>query len=159
MSASVDAEDRPKTFFHPPSLMMGAVAVGFAMRLVWGGFMPLPRAVGEGAGIVLALGGVSLLTQSIRFFLEHGETLRPDTPSTALLRAGPFARSRNPIYVAMALIGAGLGFATLNVFILATTAIAVALLHFFVILPEEAYLERRFGAEYVAYKTSVRRWI
>ena len=25
--------------------------------------------------------------------------------------------------------------------------------------PEEAYLERKFGAAYVAYKTSVRRWI
>jgi len=29
----------------------------------------------------------------------------------------------------------------------------------FVIAPEEQYLERRFGADYIAYKKHVRRWL
>jgi protein-S-isoprenylcysteine O-methyltransferase Ste14 len=35
---------------------------------------------------------------------------------------------------------------------------SVALMHI-VIAREERYLERKFGAEYVAYKSSVRRWL
>jgi len=29
----------------------------------------------------------------------------------------------------------------------------------FVIAPEERYLERRFGADYLAYRQRVRRWL
>ena len=154
-----DAEDRPKVWIHPPTLVMSAIVVGYLLRLAYGGLMPVPRAVGEGVGVALTLGGLVVLVQSVRFFLEHGEALRPETPSKALLRSGPFGRSRNPIYVGMVLLGAGLGFATLNAFILGTTSAAGAILHFFVVLPEEAYLERRFGAEFLAYKKSVRRYL
>jgi len=38
-------------------------------------------------------------------------------------------------------------------------AISVALLTWGVILREERYLERKFGDEYLSYKSRVRRWI
>jgi protein-S-isoprenylcysteine O-methyltransferase Ste14 len=36
---------------------------------------------------------------------------------------------------------------------------AVSLIHYVVIPKEEQYLERRFGAEYLDYRGSVRRWL
>ena len=58
----------------------------------------------------------------------------------------------------MMIFGAGFGIATSNVWIIVTTAIVGVIFHFFVILPEERYLARRFGADYDAYKARVRRW-
>jgi protein-S-isoprenylcysteine O-methyltransferase Ste14 len=46
-----------------------------------------------------------------------------------------------------------------SVWLLATLIAAVALMAAVVIPREERYLERRFGADYVEYKRSVRRWL
>jgi len=46
-----------------------------------------------------------------------------------------------------------------SLWLLATLAGALLLMHYVVIPTEERYLERRFGAEYLDYKASVRRWL
>ena len=46
-----------------------------------------------------------------------------------------------------------------TLWLLATLGGAMALMHCVVIPREEEYLERRFGAQYLAYKASVRRWL
>ena len=46
-----------------------------------------------------------------------------------------------------------------SVWLLATLVGAVALIHCVVIPREEQYLERKFGAPYLDYKASVRRWL
>ncbi len=46
-----------------------------------------------------------------------------------------------------------------SLWLLATLAGALVLMHFVVIPREEQYLERRFGTEYLDYKSSVRRWL
>jgi protein-S-isoprenylcysteine O-methyltransferase Ste14 len=46
-----------------------------------------------------------------------------------------------------------------SVWLLATLVGAVALMHYFVIPREEEYLERKFGAQYLDYQASVRRWL
>jgi protein-S-isoprenylcysteine O-methyltransferase Ste14 len=46
-----------------------------------------------------------------------------------------------------------------SLWVLVTLVPAVALMSCVVIPREERYLERKFGAEYLAYKESVRRWI
>ena len=152
-------EDRPRVFFHPPTVLFVGIIAGFIMRAVAGGYLPLPRLVGEGIGITLVIIGVSIFITAISIFAEAEETLKPDTPSHQLLRSGPFTRSRNPIYLGMMFFGVGLGFATLNVWIVLTTLLTGLILHFLVILPEERYLSEHFGEEYTAYKAKVRRWL
>lgn len=160
MSPRGDKEkDRPSVRLHPPSLVIGAILLGFLGRVFWGSFLPMPRVVNEGLGVGLTLFGLVVLVSAIRLFLETGETLKPDTPSFSLIRSGPYRFSRNPIYLAMVLIGIGLGFATSNILMIATTLIAGGIIHLAVILPEEAYLSRHFSAEFDAYKKAVRRWL
>ncbi|MBA2391346.1 MAG: isoprenylcysteine carboxylmethyltransferase family protein, partial [Ktedonobacteraceae bacterium] len=77
----------------------------------------------------------------------------------ALLVQGPYRFTRNPIYLSMTALYTGIA-------LLANTLWPILFLPgvFFVmtrgvIEREEAYLERKFGSQYVAYKEKVRRWI
>ena len=83
----------------------------------------------------------------------------PDRPATALISAGPYRFSRNPLYVASALLytGASLWFGAL--WTLTLLPFPLGILQFYVIAREERYLERRFGREYLDYKARVRRWL
>ena len=81
--------------------------------------------------------------------------MRPD----ALVTTGPFAISRNPIYLADALILMGLSLRW-------DAPIGVLLVPAFVwlitrrfILAEEARLSDHFGAAFDAYRKDTRRWL
>ena len=80
-------------------------------------------------------------------------------PAEALVLSGPYHYTRNPMYVSLALltIGCGLLLATWWPIVLLVPTIAAV--QQFVILPEERYLQRRFGTEYEAYTRRVRRWL
>jgi protein-S-isoprenylcysteine O-methyltransferase Ste14 len=149
----------PKVRIHPPLLMFGALLAGYLLRLFFGGRLPLPRAFAEGAGGLLLILGIALVMAAVNQFNTEGERLLPSTPSAKLLSGGVYRFSRNPIYLGMMLFGVGFGVATANLWIILTTALAGAILQFFVIRPEEAYLAERFGADYAAYRARVRRWI
>ncbi|GAB4521132.1 MAG: isoprenylcysteine carboxylmethyltransferase family protein [Amphiplicatus sp.] len=149
----------PRVRAHPPTVMFAALVAGYLIRLYAGGSLPLPRALAEGLGGFLIILALAILMASTRVFNEAGETLRPDTPSKRLLTEGPYRFSRNPIYLAMMIFGAGFGVATSNVWIILTTALAGVILHFLAIRPEEAYLERKFGEAFADYRRRVRRWI
>jgi len=159
MDEPAPTEDRPDVKLHPPTALFLALIAGYLIRLFAGGRMPIPRAFAEGLGGLMIIVALGLVLSSVQIFAEKGQGLRPATPASELFQKGPYKFSRNPIYLAMVIFGAGFGIATSNVWIIVTTAIVGLLFHFVVILPEERYLARRFGAEYDAYKTRVRRWI
>jgi protein-S-isoprenylcysteine O-methyltransferase Ste14 len=158
-STGAPNEDHPAVTLHPPTMLLLALIVGYVIRLFVGGRLPLPRAFAEGLGGLFVIVGLALVLMSVRAFNESGETLAPASPSRQLLRAGPYRFSRNPIYLGLMLFGVGFGLATSNIWIILATAVVGLLLHFFVILREEDYLERQFGDSYREYKAQVRRWI
>jgi protein-S-isoprenylcysteine O-methyltransferase Ste14 len=53
----------------------------------------------------------------------------------------------------------GIAISVNSVWLLVTLVGAVTLMHSIVIPREEQYLERKFGAQYLDYKASVRRWL
>jgi protein-S-isoprenylcysteine O-methyltransferase Ste14 len=63
------------------------------------------------------------------------------------------------MYLQMVLVCAGLAIALMNWWILLLTPLCAWLLHKLAILPEEAYLEQKFGEAYLSYKRRTRRWI
>ena len=152
-------EDKPDVAIHPPTLYLAALIIGFVIRGFAGGALPLPDLVAEGLGGVILIAAVMLMVSSVSAFAESGETLPPATPSNVLLTAGAYRFSRNPIYLAMTLIGVGFGLATENLWIILTSLVAAAIINFLVIPGEEAYLERKFGVDYREFKERVRRWI
>lgn len=111
------------------------------------------------AAWLLVAACAGLLAWSFVWFARQKTTVIPNRPARALVLDGPFRFTRNPLYLALAFlaIGAGLWLNTWWVLILLLPAIA--LVDHFVIRREEAYLRRRFGAEYDAYTARVRRWL
>lgn len=152
-------EDRPDVSLHPPTIFFSGLLIGFLLRVFLGGWLPLPRIAAEAVGGLVLLSGIMIVVAAISAFAESGETLPPATPSAELLTEGPFQWTRNPIYLAMALVGIGFGLATLNLWMILTSIATGLILNFFVIPQEEDYLMRRFGAEYAAYRAKVRRWV
>ncbi|MEM9170132.1 MAG: isoprenylcysteine carboxylmethyltransferase family protein [Pseudomonadota bacterium] len=152
-------EDRPRTMFSASPIFVGALAVGYVMRLFFGGALPFPRAFSEGVGELMVLIALAVFGAAVSTFASGGETLRPDTPSRQLFTTGPYRYSRNPAYLAMMLFGVGFGIATGNLWTIMATLGGGVLMTYFVIKPEERYLEDKFGDDYTTYKNNVRRWI
>ena len=79
-------------------------------------------------------------------------------PSKVLTK-GPYAYSRNPMYVGWTLMIAGIALVMNNLWMLLILLLVVIYTHFFVILKEEHFLTGEFGKEYEQYKTKVKRYL
>jgi protein-S-isoprenylcysteine O-methyltransferase Ste14 len=75
-----------------------------------------------------------------------------------LVVQGPYAFSRNPMYVAWTLGYLGITFVANTAWPLVALPVVLLMTHV-VVLREERYLEGRFGAEYQRYMRSVRRYL
>jgi protein-S-isoprenylcysteine O-methyltransferase Ste14 len=153
------AQDRPSDKPWPP-IIYAAALLGAWFLESW---LPLP-ALPENLlvrwfGALLFLCGLGLGLLGLMALRAAGTTFDPTGPANALATHGPFARSRNPLYLAALVAFLGLGLALRSTWLLvAVPTVAVALIKL-AIEPEEAYLERRFGEPYRRYKAHVRRWI
>jgi protein-S-isoprenylcysteine O-methyltransferase Ste14 len=120
-------------------------------------FLPGMLAMPLGALVVVI--AIALFAYSIATFRAAGTPVPARKPTTTIVRAGPYRFSRNPIYLAFSLFQLGIALWVNSVWLLATLVGAVAIMHYFVIRREEGYLASRFGAQYLDYKGSVRRWL
>ena len=103
------------------------------------------------AGLLLLLGSLVSFGQSFRVGID---TEHPDK----LITTGVFAFSRNPIYVAFAMILIGQFLIFPNWILLVYVAAGIWLFHRQV-LREEEYLKKHYGKEYLEYSHRVRRYL
>lgn len=142
----------------PPLVYLGGLAAGLALRSALPP-TPVPPAVRwPVGGALLALGG-TLMGSFVRSFARAGTPVSPYSASTALVTTGPYRISRNPGYLGMALVYAGIAVSAEALWALAPLPAVLAVIDRGVIAREERYLERKFGAPYVEYKRRVRRWL
>ena len=145
-------------FIRPPFVYLFSLIVGVLIQLATP--LPfLPRAHTMPVGIALIGVAVFLFSWSVRTFRAADTPLAGSEPTTAIVWNGPYRFSRNPIYLAFSLFELGIAIWADSLWLLATLAAAVAVMHRIVIPREEGYLERRFGSQYLDYKTSVGRWV
>jgi protein-S-isoprenylcysteine O-methyltransferase Ste14 len=152
-----DERDNAGVLAPPPVFFFGAILLGLVLQRVrrLGLAGPRGRVVGAlGVAAGLGLGGSAFATMA-----RAGTTPDPREPVAALVEAGPFRRTRNPIYVGFALITAGVAALADNRWILLLLAPVLAVVRRGVVDREEAYLERRFGDDYRSYRDRVRRWL
>ena len=144
--------------FRPPLLYGASITIGLALHWMWP--RPLLSGVALGPlGGALVVAALLLFGASVRRFRAAGTPVPARKPTTAIVRAGPYRFSRNPIYLAFSLLQLGIAVWINSWWPVATLAAAIAIVHYVVIPREEQYLEARFGAEYRAYRASVRRWL
>lgn len=153
-------KDNAGVIAPPPLIYAGALAAALALdALLQGPGLMLPAMARQIAGAVLILAGFAIPIAAITRFRAAGTEVPPWRPSTALVTSGIYRLTRNPMYLGMTLIYAGLA-------LLADSVIAFAVLLPLlwtvtngVIKREEHYLEVKFGEPYRAYKRQVRRWL
>ena len=142
----------------PPLVYLGGLAVGFGLEaLLPGG--SLPGAVQWVLGGALLLGGVALLSTFNAAFRRTGTAVEPWEPTTAIVTTGPYRLTRNPGYLGMALVYMSIAFLADAPWALVPLPFVLVAIDRAVIAREERYLERKFGREYLDYKTGVRRWV
>jgi protein-S-isoprenylcysteine O-methyltransferase Ste14 len=92
-------------------------------------------------------------------FRRAGTRPEPWKPVTAFVTSGPYRFTRNPMYVGFTLIYLGVAAMVNTAWPLWFLPAIFLTMHFGVVRREEAYLERRFGDDYRAYRDRVRRWL
>ena len=107
----------------------------------------------SGAGWTLLGAGVAILASAVR--AASGADL--ERPS-ALVTTGPYAISRNPMYLGWALVHLGAALILRNAWMNASLPVVAVLIHREV-LREEHTLERAFGEDYARYRKRVRRYL
>jgi protein-S-isoprenylcysteine O-methyltransferase Ste14 len=156
-----DESETPGVIAPPPLIALATITVGLALDWLWP--TSLLRDV-LGVPARLALGGLSMATGlglaivAERTFRRIGTNTAPWKPTLRLAANGPYAHTRNPMYVGLALFVLGVGVALASAWTLAMLVPAAFVLHYGVVKREERYLEDKFGAEYRAFKIRVPRY-
>ena len=109
-------------------------------------------------GAILIAAGAALAIIAGRSFVQAGTNVEPWKPSVTLVTGGIFAWMRNPMYVGLMLVVAGLGIALASDWTLVLLVPAALILHFGVVTREERYLEKKFGESYRVYMSKVPRY-
>ena len=154
--------DTPGVIAFPPLIYGVAIVAGLVLHQLW----PLPvLPAGHDAGLRIALAGIpiaaalALVVWALPQFRRLGTNVSVHQPSTALITSGPYRFTRNPLYLALALIQAGIAVAADQLWIAVLLAPALLVVRTGVIAREERYLARKFGQPYLDYCARVRRWL
>ncbi len=91
--------------------------------------------------------------------LRAGTNIFPTQPALVLVRDGPFRRTRNPLYIAAFGVYLGVAFWVDGLVPFLLFPLVLTGLHWAIVLPEERYLEGKFGDAYRTYRSQVRRWL
>lgn len=144
----------------PPIIGLSCAALAWAVSWLTPRFdfdWPLQAA----AAGVLALLGAGLDLWALFAFRSARTTVNPLAPgrSSAVVLAGPYRFSRNPMYLGMALLLLAWCVFLGNPLTAVSVVLFCAYITRFQILPEERALLAKFGAPYASYLSEVRRWI
>ncbi len=148
-------QDHANVIAPPPLIYLGFLAAVYPLDRL----MPVAVSAQPWPALALAAVGVVIALAAFNEFRKAKTHVVPHKPTTAIITGGPFAYSRNPLYVALALFHAALALAWGNGWALPLLAPALLVIRYGVIAREERYLEAKFGEEYLAYKSKVRRWL
>jgi len=152
-------QDRAKVLLFPPLVGLALIITGIVLQI----FVPLRITSATTiiliAGIIILICGIGLQIVCLRILRQAKTTPLFQKPTTNILQSGPYARSRNPIYIAVFLQFLGLAFIVNTWWLLLFLPVLYVYLRFGVIAHEELYLEQKFGDEYRAYQSKVSRWL
>src|SRR5438132_2099379 len=154
-----DTAGTAQVIIRPPLAWGLAVIAGLALNwLVPLPFLPTDLPAGWLGAMVFVL-ALALFAWAIVTITRAGSNVPTNRPTTTIVERGPYRFTRNPIYLGMflGLIGSAISFDHLWLLVMLVPFALV--IHFGVVVREEAYLERKFGDAYRGYRSRVRRWL
>ncbi|MFG1416448.1 isoprenylcysteine carboxylmethyltransferase family protein [Xanthobacter sp. V0B-10] len=152
---------RPNSLPWPPMIygaaLIAGLGLGWLLPLGWPAALSgLPMRTG-GAGVALL--GLGLDLWAVATLHRAHTNILPHRGADHLVTHGPFALTRNPIYLGNTLLVLGLGLALLNAWLAAAALAAALATDHLAARREEWHLAARFGPAFTAYAARVPRWI
>ncbi|MCA1688169.1 MAG: isoprenylcysteine carboxylmethyltransferase family protein [Actinobacteria bacterium] len=153
-----DERDNAGVVAPPPLIYLGPLVLGLLLNRKFP--VPfLPRSAARALGWPLLVGGASLMGWFF-FTMRRADTpIDPREPVSNLATDGPFRYTRNPGYLSMAMIYAGISSLANALSCILLLPAALLAIQRGVIEREERYLEQKFGEEYLRYTEQVGRWV
>jgi protein-S-isoprenylcysteine O-methyltransferase Ste14 len=148
----------PNRIPWPPILILSALALAWIGQ----GWVALPvvlPSLVHGLGAVLVVAALGLMGWAFIAFARARANIRPDRAATTVISSGPFAISRNPIYLSEAILLAGLGLWHGSLWYAIALALFVPAVTQLAIRREEVHMAARFGQHWLDYANRVRRWL
>jgi protein-S-isoprenylcysteine O-methyltransferase Ste14 len=142
-----DEQDNPGIKIPPPLIYLLPLLLGLVLdRRAHVPF--LPRRVARVLGWPLVGGGMALAAWFARTMRRADTPIDPREPVSNLATDGPFRYTRNPAYLSMAMIYAGVSSLANALSSILLLPAVLLVIQRGVIEREERYLERKFGEEF-----------
>lgn len=144
----------------PPLIVLAFTLIGFGLQ--WHQPLRYQNASHRGywvfAGIVLILFSGSVAFLARRVMLTRKTPVGFGKPTVTIIAEGPFRFTRNPLYLSLLFLYAGIGLAADSLWFALLLVVVFAFLQW-VVVREEHYLGHTFGDNYLLYTGAVRRWV
>ena len=152
--------DQANVAVLPPLPYLLIVIAGVLLHLLWQSINWFPDAwIGHAFGWPIATASGLLAIWALRTMRSAGENPSVHKPTEAIVATGPYALTRNPMYLSMTVLCFGVSLILNNIWPVILLPIPLIIIQYGVIFREERYLERKFGGEYTRYRARVRRWL
>jgi protein-S-isoprenylcysteine O-methyltransferase Ste14 len=110
-------------------------------------------------GIALIIIGIGFIILARRELAHFSQPTDPGHPTNIIVKTGVFSISRNPLYLGSVIVFLGIAL-TLNIlWTIVMLLLSIIICVYILIIPEEQYLEAKFGEVYKEYTASVHRWL
>lgn len=152
--------DRARVTIPPPLTLVVSLILGLLLHRIFPVCIvsaSLPVRLLIAAPLLLGYGVITAL--SVRMMLAKNTALTPHRSTTTVISEGPFSLTRNPLYLSVLMLYAGIAVLVNAVWMLCLLPVMLVALDRGAVIHEEEYLERKFGDQYLEYKRRVRRWI
>ena len=156
-----ETRDTAGVIAPPPLIALAALLLGLALDWLMPAFLLtvlLTLDVRIVLGVLLAAVGGALAIAGRNTFVRNRTAVNPYRASSALVVSGIYDYFRNPMYVGLAFLLAGLGIGFASDWTLVMLVVAALVIHFGVVKREERYLEAKFGDAYRQYRARVPRY-
>jgi len=152
--------DNPGIHFPPPFIYAAGMVVGWLINRVrpWPltGYPSVPRFA---LAVVCGIVGLLLAGAALNVFRREHTTIIPNRSASALATTGIYTRTRNPMYLSLAILYIAVALALDSWWSLLLLPVVVVIVDRWVIAREERYLTRAFPHDYDEYRRTVRRWL
>lgn len=148
--------DAPAVGMLPPMRLAMFMVAGLALDFL------IPLGLGRAwgwLGLILICCTLGFGKWAIETFKAAGTNVPPNMPALKIVHDGPFKYTRNPMYLSMVVLYAGVAMVADAPLMLLLTIGFWFVLDRQVIAAEEEYLTEKFGEDYTDYQFRVRRWI
>jgi protein-S-isoprenylcysteine O-methyltransferase Ste14 len=150
--------DKAGVIIFPPLLYFIVLVAGLAISYIFS-YKFLSPDFAFPIGGVLLIAGFAILFRAARTFVKNNNPVNPSGSTQLIISSGIYQYTRNPMYLGLTMIFMGISILTNAWFSFVLLPPLLMIVQKGIIEREEKYLTRKFGNEYLNYKSKVRRWL